>query len=360
MGRLFWKYFLAFVLTQLITAFAVGIALHWQTLANPKSVFNISSQISAALKQLLAHALNNPTMHIAIVLCMVLIATLSFCMALRLSRPIQHLSNAIQLATKGDLSVLVASERQTHRNGLDVLGQSFADLMERLQQLISGQKRMLHHVSHELRSPLARLQMATGLAMQNHQKVETALQRIELEAMRMDNMITGLLEVSRLESGMLKLSKTAVDIGELLNTIVTDAKFEQTGIAITFNSIVNGHTFSPVYLQGQFDLLYRAIENVVRNAVKYCPENASVQIDLLVSEKTKEMVIEVQDTGFGVAESELETIFLPFVRAKSGSHKEGHGVGLAITKHIVEAHGGYVTAVNLNPKGFMVRLHFPL
>lgn len=196
--------------------------------------------------------------------------------------------------------------------------------------------------------------------MQNHQKVESALQRIELESIRMDSMITELLEVSRLESGMLHIHKTKVDICEVLSAIVTDAQFEQNAIPIKLNLPSLQDNGLIVYIEGQFDLLYRAIENVVRNAVKYSPDNGSVQIDLLISEKTKEMVVEVQDAGMGVSESELETIFLPFVRAKSATHKEGHGVGLAITKHIVEAHGGYVRALNLNPKGFMIRLHFPL
>ncbi len=354
MGQLFWKYFLAFVLTQLTTALAVVIALDWQTHAN----------LNVAVNQFLTHTLYHPAVHTAILFCMVPIIIISLCMAWTLSRPIQRLSKAIQSAAKGDFTKLIGdnsgiTNHVLSKHGLDVLSQSFKDLMDRLQQLIMGQTRMLHHVSHELRTPLARLQMATGLAMQNHEKVESALQRIELESIRMDNMITELLEVSRLESGMLKLNKTAVDICEVLTTIVTDVEFEQSAIKIRLNLSKQGQPQRAVYLEGQFDLLYRAIENVVRNAVKYSPDNGTVQIDLQVSDKTKEMVIEVQDAGFGVAESELETIFLPFVRAKSGSHKEGHGVGLAITKHIVEAHGGYVFAINLNPRGFMVRLHFP-
>jgi two-component system, OmpR family, sensor kinase len=106
-------------------------------------------------------------------------------------------------------------------------------------------------------------------------------------------------------------------------------------------------------------LLWWAVDNVIRNAVKCGPENGVVAIELQHSARTGEVILEVQDQGMGVEPQELEQIFRPFVRGRRASQVDGHGIGLAMTKHIVEAHGGFVKATNLNPHGFMIRIHLP-
>lgn len=265
---------------------------------------------------------------------------------------LEHLKSA---ADKGDLLAEVSPKIKAGHQEFAALGEAFDLMALRLNTMIKSQSNMLHHVSHELRSPLARIQMAVGLVMQNPKKMQSSLQRVELEAVRMEKMIAELLEIFRLESGMQKLQKTEVDLKALLAGIVSDVQFEKQDARIQLDM-----PDSQISIQGQLELLQRAIENVVRNAVKYGPVLGIVAIELLRSERTREVIIEIRDQGKGVEQQELEQIFRPFMRGRSASQIDGHGIGLAMTKHIVEAHGGFVKAANLSPFGFMVRIHLPL
>lgn len=141
----------------------------------------------------------------------------------------------------------------------------------------------------------------------------------------------------------------------LVTGIVNDVHFENehTNIKLLLPEV-------PVFLMGQLELLHRAVENIVRNAVKYGPPDGLITVELQLSERTGEVIVEVQDQGKGVAPEEMEQIFKPFVRGRGTTQIEGHGIGLAMTKYVVEAHGGYVSASNLDPQGFMMRLHLPL
>jgi two-component system, OmpR family, sensor kinase len=169
-------------------------------------------------------------------------------------------------------------------------------------------------------------------------------------------MIGELLELSRFESGMVEIKKESFFLNDLLETIVEDASFEASNkrIRIVFNSA------QPVFLLGQQDLIYRAIENVVRNAIKYAPNESVVTMDCLLRASDKEVALVITDQGAGVLETELEDIFKPFVRGHSGSQVVGHGVGLAITKQVTEAHGGKVYAKNLKPYGFSITITLPV
>jgi len=241
------------------------------------------------------------------------------------------------------------------RDELTDLGHDFDAMASRLGSLLQGQTKLLHHVSHELRSPLTRIQMALGLVRQNPVKIDTFLDRIELEANRMDRLVGELLELSRLESGVVQIKKETLDLSQLLNSIVEDAQFEATAKQIKLHLTLDENCT----LQGQPDLLYRAIENVVRNAIKYGPDDGEVSISCTHQTHDPYLHIRVTDQGAGVSASELEDIFKPFVRGISGSQTSGHGVGLAITKQVVEAHGGSVSAQNLSPYGFYVEMTLP-
>jgi len=197
--------------------------------------------------------------------------------------------------------------------------------------------------------------MALGLALQSPQRAESSLHRIELEAERMDKMIGELLELSRFESGMVELKKESFVLNELFDMIVEDAAFEASHkrIRIALNAP------QTMQISGQQDLIYRAIENVVRNAVKYAPNDSIVNMDCKLEAAGKWIEITIIDQGAGVLDTELEDIFKPFVRGHSGSQVVGHGVGLAITKQVVEAHGGKVWATNLKPHGFSITMRLP-
>ncbi|MDP3608352.1 MAG: ATP-binding protein [Methylophilus sp.] len=272
------------------------------------------------------------------------------------SKPIKTLRLAFEHAAEGNLNITVADKMGSRKDELSDLGRHFDYMASRLNTLMQGQTRLLHHVSHELRSPLARMHMALGLALQNPDRAENSLNRIELEANRMDKMIGELLELSRFESGMVALKIEPYSLSDVLETIVSDAAFEASSKRV---HVVLKNTYTG-YLQGQPDLIYRAIENVVRNAIKYAPNDSIVSIHCTLQAEGKLIDIEITDQGAGVLETELEDIFKPFVRGHSGSQVVGHGVGLAITKQVIETHGGKAVAKNLKPYGFSVTMTLPV
>ena len=269
------------------------------------------------------------------------------------SKPIKQLRQAFASAANGSLDVRIGNAMGNRHDELADLGSAFDLMATRLGALMQSQTRLLHQVSHELRSPLARLQIAVGLARQQPEKLESSLTRIERESERMDSLVGELLELSRLESGVMKVEKEPIYIDELLTTVIEDARFEGMAkkIAIQYEQA------GDVSVLGQQDLLHRAIDNVVRNALKYSEDESQVVISTLL--KQDNIIIKVTDHGPGVAENELETIFQPFYRGSESHHKDGHGVGLAIAKQIIEAHGGSVMAKNQVAGGLSVEISLP-
>jgi signal transduction histidine kinase len=225
----------------------------------------------------------------------------------------------------------------------------------RLRNLIDGQTRLLHDVSHELRSPLARLQAAIGLAYQQPEKWSASMERIERESVRMDKLVGELLTLARLEAGAIRASQEEISMAELLDQIADDARYEA---ASQGRSVVQEGD-ADVLVTGQADLLGRAIENVVRNAIKHSPEGGEVQLQLRAQPDARQLCIRVMDRGPGVSQAELETIFQPFFRASNAS-TEGHGLGLAIAQHVIEAHGGSIKATNRTGGGLCVEMILPV
>ncbi len=271
------------------------------------------------------------------------------------SRPIRSLRQAFEAASQGDLAPRFADAAAGRGDELTDLGRDFDRMTARLRSLMDGQRRLLHDVSHELRSPLARLQAAIGLAHQNPARMASSFERIERESVRMDKLVDELLTLSRLEAGALSGSREEIDVAELLHGIVGDAQFEAAAQGRT----VTARGTADVVLLGQPDLLARAIENVVRNAIKHSPEGETIVVESLAQEGT--LHVRVLDRGPGVAEQDLKTIFEPFFRS-SGTEKdvEGHGLGLAIARQVVQQHGGTIGAVNRDGGGLCVEIAVPL
>jgi signal transduction histidine kinase len=220
---------------------------------------------------------------------------------------------------------------------------------------MEGQRRLLHDVSHELRSPLARLQAAIGLAHQQPEKIAASLERIERESERMDKLVGELLTLSRLEASVPMPAVEDVALMDLVDGIVEDARFE----AEPRNRQVEVRGAALVSLRCAPDLLWRAIENVVRNAVKHSPEGGIVTIEL--GADIEQVRIAVMDRGPGVAPGELEAIFAPFHRSGAGAASvDGHGLGLAIARRVLDAHGGAIQASNREGGGLRVLITLPL
>jgi signal transduction histidine kinase len=254
------------------------------------------------------------------------------------AKPIRHLRNAFATAAEGNLDNRVGSAMGGRRDELADLGQDFDRMTERLQALMNGQKRLLHDVSHEMRSPLARLQAAIGLARQQPGRLEDSLARIEHEGERMNGLIGELLTLSRLEAGVSgPLEK--VDLGELLTGIVEDARFEGAAeqVGVDFAAAPG------LFVQANPELLHRAIENVVRNGLRFSPAATSLLIEAK-PEADGMIKLRIADQGVGVPEAELEAIFTPFHRGQNLATGDGYGLGLAIARQVIATVNGKITA----------------
>jgi two-component system OmpR family sensor kinase len=214
---------------------------------------------------------------------------------------------------------------------------------------------LFHDISHELRSPLARLQIACGLARQHPDTVQASLQRIEHECGRMDELVGELLTLSKLENGMGGVNEV-VDINKLVAEIVDDARFEgnPTRRGIAFAGV------EAIFVSGKAALLYRAIENVIRNALKYAPQGTDVHVEAMCVTGGDSVCITVDDAGAGVAEQDLEAIFQPFFRAAGNQDSLGYGLGLAIARSVILGHGGTIRAVKSVRGGLHIEILLPL
>lgn len=291
---------------------------------------------------------------VAAVLASLLFAAL---LAWYFSRPIRALRSAFEAAAAGDLAPRFGTAPKDS-DELSDLGRDFDRMSGQLRALMDGQRRLLHDVSHELRSPLARLQAAVGLAHQQPDKVANSLERIERESIRMDKLVGELLTLSRLEAPSGVVRREPLDLTELVDAIVADARFEvaQAGNGAQPRIMVDAS--GPLPVEGDPDLLWSAIENVVRNAVKHGARGGLV--DVVLRAEDGMALVEVRDRGPGIAPDDLPAIFEPFFRAgASRSGVDGHGLGLAIARRVVQAHGGEIVAANRQDGGLRVTITLP-
>jgi two-component system OmpR family sensor kinase len=269
------------------------------------------------------------------------------------ARPIRALRSAFEAAAAGDLAPRFAGKDAPRGDELADLGRDFDRMSAQLRALMDGQRRLLHDVSHELRSPLARLQAAIGLAHQSPEKIAASLERIERESVRMDRLVDELLTLSRLEATP-SVSKTEmVDLTEMVDQIADDARFEAgpDGAAV----VVEG---AGAAVPGEPGLLWRAIENVVRNAIKH---GAGHEVRIGMRSDAGSVHIDVCDRGPGIAEDDLASIFQPFFRSNpTHNNVDGHGLGLAIAQRVVHAHGGTIAAANQAGGGLRVTISLPV
>jgi len=270
-----------------------------------------------------------------------------------LARPIRSLRWAFDSAAAGRLDTRVSPRIGSRRDEIADLGRDFDRMAQQLQSLVSSQRRLLHDVSHELRSPLARLQAAVGLARQDPAKTEETLERIERESNRLDAMVGEILTLARLDSRTAGQAKEPVDFAHLVASIAEDARFEAEASGRRVTVSISGDA----RVTGDPALLHRAVENVVRNAVRFTAPNTAVDITLATS--SDRVLLSVTDHGPGIAPDELHKVFEPFYRA-AGTDSSGFGLGLAIAQRAVEAHGGTIRAANVPSGGLRVEVALPL
>ncbi|MGB4812546.1 MAG: ATP-binding protein [Methylophilaceae bacterium] len=362
MGRLFWKFFFFLFLAQMTSVIVVGFAVsveHEREAQEREQVEQIKPQDKKALptqRLSKAHPHRNKYWFPLMPILVGTVASFIFAamLAWYFSKPIKQLRQAFASAADGNLEVRVSSAMGARRDELADLGLAFDMMAARLGTLLQSQTHLLHQVSHELRSPLARLQIAVGLARQQPERLESSLTRIERESDRMDNLVGQLLTLSRLESGVNTLEKEPINLNELITNVLEDARFEGDTKQITIDYLPQN---AQLKLLGQQDLLHRAIDNVVRNALKFSPSPSTVTI--ITYPENNFVHITINDAGAGMPENELAHIFEAFYRGSKTQQTDGYGVGLAITKQIIEAHGGHIFARNLGARGLSVSMQLP-
>jgi two-component system sensor histidine kinase CpxA len=245
---------------------------------------------------------------------------------------------------EGDLQTRVADQLGRRNDELGKLARDFDDMAERIESLVRSQQRLSRDVSHELRSPLARMNVALGIAKQKASPdVAAQLERIESEADRLNQMIGRILTLSKLESGADDYEKGSVDIGDLVASVADDADFE----ARPLGKYVTMKGDGTCMVEGNETLLRSAVENVLRNAVRYTKEGTAVEVSVVPNgERVKVLV---RDHGGGVPAEELENLFKPFYRVGEARERStgGIGLGLAIADRAIAAHDGTISARNI-------------
>ena len=284
-----------------------------------------------------------------------------YALTLYLTTPILRLRTATHQLAAGDLTARAGPKIGKRRDEIGDLVRDFNRMAERIEGLMTSQRQLISDISHELRSPLARLSVALGLARQRAgAEAASSLDRIEREAERLNELIAQLLTLARMESGAGLPDRVSVELHQLLADIAADAGFE----AQDRNCQVEMAGSEPCVVEGSPELLHSAIENVVRNAVRYTAPGTAVQVKLqriCPSGNECWAQLTVRDHGPGVPETELANIFEPFYRTAGARERQtgGTGLGLAITGRAVRLHGGTITAQNAPDGGLLVELRLP-
>ncbi len=294
-----------------------------------------------------------------------------------ITSPVTRLRQAAQSLAAGDLTARAGAPMRGRRDELAELMRDFDRMAERIEVLVDSQSRLLKDVSHELRSPLARLSVALGLARQRvtpevAPELESSLNRIELEADRLNQLIQRLLTISRLESGTDGLRRTRLSLRELVEQVAHDAEYETPGrgcrvTAITDTSDTDEDENGPdeFLVYGDPDLLRSAVENVVRNATRYTTEGTTVEVRLerepAANGDGEEVIVRVLDCGPGVPDQALPKIFEPFYRLDDARNRQtgGAGLGLSIADRAIRLHGGQLRASNRKEGGLQVEIRIP-
>lgn len=279
------------------------------------------------------------------------IAALFWLAAVGVVMPIRRIANKIALFGQGDLSVRVPTHRPDE---IGQLGRSFNQMAERLERLIVSERRLLGDISHELRSPLARLKFAIKLA-RTSPDTKSALDRIERDVDRIASLVSDIVEITFVEGDPALRGAESVPLDEVVTEVVRDCSVEAEvrRCRIELSGEIAGHTM------GSRELVRRAIENVLRNAIRYSPEGSLIAVTM--KDDGQSAVLIVRDQGPGVPEDTLARIFDPFFRVEEARNTNGggSGLGLSIAKRAVQAHHGTICAENAGP-GLRVRITIPL
>lgn len=284
-------------------------------------------------------------------------AILCFAIARYLAKPIIELKTASRKFAKGDFSVKISEWSKGRRDELGDLAIDFNDMAEKIESGINSQRRLFNDISHELRSPLARMQVSIELLQMKLGGSEKSLiGRLEKDINRMNALIGELLQFSKLENKEIGCCAEEVELGKALEEVCSDAEFEgrvnrkRVRLEIKQKAVVKGNS----------DLLERAFENIIRNALRFTPENSVVEVSL--DKSADKAVVVIADQGPGVPEEEMTKVFAPFYCVKLDRNPQvgGIGLGLSIALRAVQLHKGSITMENRPEGGLAVTIELPV
>ncbi len=274
----------------------------------------------------------------------------SYILTLLLGAPLRSLEHAVERFGQGDLSARAEARRQDE---FGKLARSFNLMAERIETLLTAERRLLQDVSHELRSPLARLEFAVELARTSPDR-NKALDRIKKETERLSTLVSELLQVTRAENDPQSRNICAIALRDLIEDVIGDTTVESEarGVSLHLDATAS------LELRGDRELLRRAVENVLRNAIRFAPEKSTV--DVTLRSQADNAVIAVRDYGPGVPEDSLANLFKPFFRVEADRNRDsgGVGLGLSIAQRAVAIHQGQIHARNAHP-GLLVEIELP-
>lgn len=276
-----------------------------------------------------------------------------------LTTPILLLRRASQQIASGDLNARAGPDIERRKDELGDLVREFNAMASRIADLVSRQRQLISDVSHELRSPLARLNVALDLGRERKGN-DAAFDQMEQDIALLNEMIGRLLTIAKLDVSARQVPMVPVDLAELVSQIVRNADFESHSI----NGGIRLTAEGPFLVRGNAELLHSAIENVVRNAIHYTAPGTSVEVQIQREQRSNESYVRmtIRDYGPGVPDSELTNIFRPFYRVAAARDRQsgGAGLGLAITDRVIRTHGGTITAGNASsPGGLLIEILLP-
>ena len=290
----------------------------------------------------------NPLPYFAGILLIVI--GFSWILTVRLVRPLLKLRQAVVAFGNGDLTSRVNVAWQDEMGDL---GRSFDQMADRIQTLLTAERRLLQDVSHELRSPLARLGFAVELARTSPNK-DSAYDRIKREAQRLNVLVGELLQVTRAEGDPGSRNLEPIEVGQLVRCVAEDCSIE----AEVRHCRILQRNDETIVVTGDRELLHRAVENIVRNAIRHSPEGNSIEV--ICEKRDAQVLVGVRDYGSGVPEGALTDIFRPFFRVDDDRNRTsgGVGLGLSIAQRAVSIHHGEIKATNMQP-GLLVEISLP-
>lgn len=281
----------------------------------------------------------------------------SLALAWYLTKPLRHLHWGVDRVADGHFDTRIRPHMGRRRDEIVDLADRFDHMAEQLQHLTEARTRLFHDLSHELRSPLGRMRAAMGLLRQDPNEAAAMVERIDREIERLDGLVNELLTLHRLEAGASHQRNDHIDLIELLHDIAEDAGFEAASAGRRLSLRAEGRFVTQV----DGELLYRAFENVIRNAIKFTAPDTTGEVaaNVVTDDAGRRLKVSVADRGPGASDALLQAMFDPFVRGDNGTQGVGHGLGLAIARRAVRAHGGDIAARRREGGGLVVDIVLP-